>query len=533
MTYRPAPSREARRLRPLMLVAAVAATVALAVGPAAAPARAQAVDFDLPIREHVFDNGLRLLVLHRPGDTRVASKIFTDFGAIVEEPGELGAAHFVEHLMFKGTPSLGTTDWEAERPFIEAIQATELELEEALNAARNQIRRRGVWGDYRHSAGTPRIDSLRAEIARLDREVARFRDYGTTMRWYQAYGGTYLTATTEQEYMKFDINLPVERVELFLRVEADRMRNSIFREFDEERMILVEQRLGDLNRPSTPYYEQMNGLVGLIHPVFWPEGYMTDFHEYSRWYERDLYDRHFQPNNTTLVFVGGVTLEELIPLVHRYFGWMERVPEPTRARAVEPPPAAERRLTYRSEELAPRVEVRHMIPGVGHADRPHMDVVAEMIRIQMVRALRDAGVPATVDVNTRVVHTSRFGIPGSINVEVVAPQEELGAAEAVMTRVVEELGIAPETESDLALAKKRLRTAWLRVVRDPDLLAFDIGHFQTMDSWRTLVPYMQARETTTTADLRRLAATYFVPENRSWGVVRPPEGRPVSQENDR
>ena len=208
------------------------------------PLGAQGFDYLLPIEEHVFENGLRLLVLHREGDARVACKIFTDFGAIVEEPGELGAAHYLEHLMFKGTTGLGTTGWESERPYVEELRATELELEEALNAARNTIRERGVWGDYKHAESTPRIDSLRAEIARLDGEIERFRDRGAMMRWYQAFGGTNLTATTEQEYMKFDINLPAEQVDLFLRVEADRMRNTVFREFDQERMILVEQRLG-------------------------------------------------------------------------------------------------------------------------------------------------------------------------------------------------------------------------------------------------------------------------------------------------
>ena len=110
-------------------------------------------------------------------------------------------------------------------------------------------------------------------------ELAEFRDGGAMMRWYQAYGGTGLTATTEQEYMNFDIILPVERVDLFLRVEADRMSNTVFREFEQERMILVEQRIGDLNNSSTPYYEQLNALSGIVHPVFWPEGYSTDFDE--------------------------------------------------------------------------------------------------------------------------------------------------------------------------------------------------------------------------------------------------------------
>ena len=57
------------------------------------PLSAQDFDYTLPIEEHVFENGLRLLVMHRADDPRVAAKIFTDFGAIVEEPGELGAAH--------------------------------------------------------------------------------------------------------------------------------------------------------------------------------------------------------------------------------------------------------------------------------------------------------------------------------------------------------------------------------------------------------------------------------------------------------
>jgi predicted Zn-dependent peptidase len=85
----------------------------LAVALLGSPAMAQ--NYDLPIREHVFDNGLRLLVIERPGEHRVVSKIFTDMGAINETPGQFGAAHFLEHLMFKGTPTLGSTDWEREK----------------------------------------------------------------------------------------------------------------------------------------------------------------------------------------------------------------------------------------------------------------------------------------------------------------------------------------------------------------------------------------------------------------------------------
>lgn len=488
------------------------------------PLAAQNHTYDLPIREHIFDNGLRLLVMERPGDHRIACKIFTDFGALVETPGDLGAAHFLEHLMFKGTETLGTTNWEAEKPIIEQIYATEEALIEALNRARNELRERGVFHDYRHADSTPEIDSLRNELARLDSEAAKYRKNGEMMAWYQGFGGSSLTASTEQEYMKFDINLPANRVELFLRVEADRMCNSVFREFDQERMILVEQRYGDLNQPTTPYYEAMNALVGMVHPVYWPEGYLSDFEQYTRHYERDLYRRYFVSNNTTLIFIGGVTLEKVIPLVEHYFGWTPRAPEPMRAKAIEPIPQAEKRLIWCSEVLDPRVEMRYMIPAIGHPDRPHFDVLAEVIAEIMSETLRTTKISGSVNVNTRVVHTSRFGVPATMNFEVILTDEnDLAVCEQAMLNVFDRMKTEKITGDKLLLAKKRLRTEWYRTALSADRLAFEIGHFQVMDHWATLKKHLEARESTTAADLQHLAKRYFIAKNRSVGIVYKPE----------
>jgi len=483
---------------------------------------AMAKEYDLPILEHVYENGLRLLVIERPGEDRVVSKIFTDMGALNETPGQFGAAHFLEHLMFKGTPTLGSLDWDREKEIHQQIRAAEDALIEELNRARNDLRQRGVFHDYQHRETTAEIDELRARIDALNRQAQELSDEGPLSVWYMAYGGTGLTATTEQEYMKFDIDLPVDRVDLFLRIESDRMQNSVFRNFDAERMVLVEQRLGDLNRSETDYREAMNSLVGRASMVYVPEGYTNDFQQYTRRYERELYETYFVPNNTTLIFIGGVTLAEMIPKVEKYFGHMERTPEPARYQGQEPLPSAEKRLVWRSNKVAPRVEVRYQVPGVGHPDRPLFDVLARAFEAQLQSVVTEAGIDGKIDINTRVVHTSRFGVPASINIELVlTDSSQVETAESALLAELRRLGKEPLPADEVALAQKKLRTEWYRTAVNPNALAFQIGHFEVMDSWRTLEPYLEARDAATAEDLRGIAARYFIDTNRSVGVVLP------------
>jgi predicted Zn-dependent peptidase len=76
-------------------------------------------------------------------------------------------------------------------------------------------------------------------------------------------------------------------------------------------------------------------------------------------------------------------------------------------------------------------------------------------------------------------------------------------------------------DEELKFAQKTLRTQWYRAASDPNQLNFHIGHFEVMDSWKTLKPYLEARDKTTVEDVRRLVKQYFIPDNRTIGKVIP------------
>jgi len=97
-------------------------------------------NYDYQICEHIFANGSRLLVIELPDESRVVNKILTDMGALNQRPGQYGSAHFLEHLMFKGTPTLGSRDWEREEELHRQIETAEDALTEALNKSQNDIR---------------------------------------------------------------------------------------------------------------------------------------------------------------------------------------------------------------------------------------------------------------------------------------------------------------------------------------------------------------------------------------------------------
>ncbi len=202
--------------------------VAGVLAPAASTQAQTTPGEELPVVEHTLTNGMRLVVLEREGAPTVAVVVEFGVGGVNEVPGSTGIAHLLEHLLFKGTSSIGTTDVDSERPLFARMDA----LQDTIS-----LMQKG-----RGAPDSARILEMTAKIHRLEDEARAFVVPAEFEQILTTNGARGLNATTNQDATRYFVELPSSRIELWFALEADRMRDPVFREFYSERDVVAEER---------------------------------------------------------------------------------------------------------------------------------------------------------------------------------------------------------------------------------------------------------------------------------------------------
>lgn len=473
----------------------------------------------LEVHEIVLSNGFRLLLVEDHRSPRVAASLWYRVGGLQEHLGEHGATHFLEHAIHQGTTSVGITDRDADRRLLEEIHRTEQELLAERDAHRNRLRERSVFFDEGEWPTTGTMERLRKRLYELEDEQSKHRIFWEEYNWYRRHGGIMrhtdpVPANTGNELMRIEVDLPRERLEMFFRLEADRMVNAVLRGWEAQRFTVLEQFF-ILNRHETGRFsEALNGVTGIAHPIFiHPGGHMRDHAYWNRASMLRIYDEYIVPNNATLALVGDITPEEVRGLAAEYFGRVPRRPEPP-ARMdleVEPPPGGTVRLDW-LEPLDPQITVRYRIPGVGHPDRPAFDVVARLLRGPdgLLAAAQGAG---SVRADWQA-SASQNGSPSLLNLTARAGRDEdLPALERVALDAVERLKRGEADEGAIARARREFRFDWEMLKAERGSLASQLGSFAVADDWRTFRTFFEGRSTVTSGDVQRVAERYLVPWN--------------------
>ena len=194
------------------------------------------------VQEYVLQNGLRLLMIPKKGDPNVAAGWIARVGSVNERPGITGLSHLFEHMMFKGTHAIGTTDIQKDLELMARMDDVKAEIRKEEQAQIRRLRLGQIANLQDPKNRTARHNELLQELAAIEKESKALIVQNEFDKIYTNAGASGLNAGTSEDYTVYFINVPANKLELWFWMESDRLMNPVFREFYSERDVVHEER---------------------------------------------------------------------------------------------------------------------------------------------------------------------------------------------------------------------------------------------------------------------------------------------------
>ena len=495
-----------------MRIAIYALATALLLGGISAPPAValDAADFEKNVSVDVLDNGLTVVVYRRPKAPVVSFYTYVDVGSAQEVPGITGLAHMFEHMAFKGTTKIGTSNYKAEKRAIEKVDQAYFAI------AREKAKPQG--------ADPETLKRLEQEFEEAQKEARGYVVSNEYTDIIQRAGGTGLNASTGADRTDYFYSLPANKIELWAYMESERFLDPVFREFYSERDVVQEERrMRTDSQPIGRMIERMLATAFVAHPYGQPTvGHMSDLQSFTRQDAEAFYERYYVPSNITVAIVGDIDRKEIVSVVDKYFGRMPAGPKPEPLRTVEPPQLAEKVLKMPDASQPIYAEGYHR-PAANHPDDAVYDAISDILSAgrtsRLYRRMVDeekiaaaagafAGFPGDKYPNLMLF----FGLPtpGHTN-------EELQAS---IRDEIKKLQTQPVSDGELKMVKTRAKANLLRGLGNNTGIAIQLAQNQALwGDWRELFKSVDRIDAVTKDDIMRVAKETFVPRNRTVAMI--------------
>ena len=288
-----------------VLVMAVLALAVTSCGP-----KYETVKGDpLKTKIYTLDNGLKVYMSVNKEEPRIQTYIAVRSGGRNDPADNTGLAHYLEHLMFKGSQTLGTTDYAAEKPILDQIE----ELYEVYRTKTDPVERRAIY----HV-----IDSLSYEASKIsipneyDKSMAIIGAIGTN-----AYTSNDVTCYTE--------DIPSNQIENWAKVQSDRFKNMVIRGFHTELEAVYEEYNMYLNDDSENAMMAIDSVLFKNHPYGTQAVIGTSDHLKNPSIKAIKKQKatYYVPNNCAICVSGDFDPDEFVKIVEKYFGDWQPNPE--------------------------------------------------------------------------------------------------------------------------------------------------------------------------------------------------------------
>ncbi|MYG40422.1 MAG: insulinase family protein [Nitrospira sp. SB0677_bin_15] len=471
------------------------------------PSASQAIDlesFERNVTEYTVKNGWTFILVERPVAPVFAFMTAVNVGSAQEGTGRTGLAHMFEHMAFKGTPRLGTKNYKEEKKALEELERAYLAYQEAKLSAQP---------DVQH------VEDLSDVFKDKQEAAAKFVKKNAFGDIVEREGGVALNAFTGADVTGYFYALPANKIELFCYLESERFLHPVFREFYEERdVVMEERRMRTESRPVGRLFEQFVVTAFTAHPYHHPViGYASDIQSYTMTDAKEFFDTYYVPSNMVTAIVGDIDPKTLIPLLETYFGRIPGRPKPPALRTVEPPSIAEKVVTIKDPAQPFYMEGYHK-PAATHPDQPVFDAIDDILTngrtSRFYRSLvRDKQI---------AVSAGAYGAyPGEkyphLWVAYAVPARGV-ANETVQHAIREELDrlkTEDVTDEELAKFRTRAKASLIYSLKSNLGLAMSLTDYQTLfGDWRELFRYIQRFDRVTKEDIQRIARQTFTDSNR-------------------
>jgi len=471
------------------------------------PLSAKGSDLENRVRKFTLKNGITVLLLERRLSPTVSFYIRERAGAVDEISGQTGTAHLLEHMMFKGTTTIGTRNYDKEREILQQIKETGRQLD--------LLHRRKDQDNADKAAG-----ALANKLKALQEEHKKWMIPNEIDRIYTENGGEDMNASTGQDVTTYHVSLPSNKIELWARIESDRINQPVFREFYTERDVIMEERRQRIEAaPEGKLAEQFFAAAFQAHPYGRPIlGWPSDMHHLNMDDVSTFFRKARAPHHTVITVVGDIDLTETLSIIKKYF---ENIPAPETESpfiTAEPPQPGERRVDvvfsakpklmigyHKPPPPAPDDYIFDMIEAIlskGRTSRFYRNIVEKLKIAESIETVN--GLPGARYPNLFVI----FATPRQ--------SHDCRELEKAIEQELEMLKQTPIPEQELQKVKNQMKADFIRYLNSNNGLASMISYYEVLTGdYRYLTSHINRIDKITPAEIMQAAQKYLKKNNKT------------------
>ena len=459
----------------------------------------------MQVSVHRLSNGMTVYISTDRQKPRFAAWVGVRAGSRMDPPDSTGLAHYLEHMLFKGTDDFGTLDAKAEAPHVQRVQ--------------------DLYRQLRQTEDPARREAIQAEIDEHTQAMGKHAVPNELDRMYASMGVENLNAFTSDEQTVYVAEVPSNRLDAWARVEAERFADPVFRLFYPELEAVYEEKNLSLDNPWSRVWETTSRALFPRHPY----GTQTTIGEVEHLknpaYDDmvEFFEQWYAPNNMAIALAGDIDPATALPVLEETFGRLRPRPLPE-PHAGEIAPLQERKVEEVLGEGQQSVRLAWLTVPVAHEDEPALVVMDRLLDDDKVGLLNlhlelTGKVPSVSSWHSTYNESGYFGVSAGAR-----DDQDLQDVEDMLVGALDRLKAGEFTDADIEAVKTQLDVAEKRELEEPwarasKMMTSYIEH----QPWDRVVARDRALREVSREDVLRVANTYL---SDAYVVVRKKHGKP-------